>query len=649
MRFFFVTGATMFIGMAVAGYAGIIPCIAAAVLCFFAVLCFTVISKKPNFRLASVMLAVCAALTVQTGINLLSFDVSSLDSKTCSFEATVTEIGVSSSGSDYLLLESEKIDGERVKLDFYMFGTGGLSAYDKVSGTATFRVKSSSGSGKFVSATADGSDAVVKIGESSSPLRYITEFKDALAGKVKLCVNHTAYPLLNGMVFGDTSGISYDLSRTFSRCGVSHIFSVSGLHIAIINGIIIMALSALGLSPKKRAVISLFMLLLIAVYVGLSKSVVRAVCMAAVMNLSVLFSRRSDSLNALGLSALLILLFDPGSIRDVSFLLTVTATFGIIVLNPRISALLPETLPSVVKFFIDSAIISVCAFVGTLPVTLIYFDELSVIAPITNALLSPLFTILLPVCLLICLTAPFDFLFAFTHLLGSVCTALFSFITWVCELFEKLPFCYIPTDFKFLRICYIIIMLIVLFGMMMKNKLPYIRITAAALSVSVLLAGGTLTKITMQKNVCIYQIDGTRTNGAVIVSGSSGVLILYKFSILSSRELSSALLSRGIYNIDLVISFKGSQSALPAAASGITVKRFAELSGLPSDIFMELNDFCTLTTHGGDEKSVVLSNGSQQIIFGQDDEYKNKNDDEIYLTDESEYTDIMLSKNNIQR
>lgn len=655
MRVFFCAGTAMLIGMTAARYFGIFPSIAAAVLCFCAMLITAAFAKRPRKRTLALLFVISVSLLLQTFLTMTAFDARTLDEKTCRIEGTVIKASVSVRGTDYAVVKTDKIDGESRSVEFYMFTDTGFSPYDKIAGDGIFCVNETGFT--TVKPAKDGAP-IVKSGKSRSIMRYAAEMRSFIASRVKLNVKSTGYPLLIGMVFGDKSLIPDDIYRAFSRSGVSHIFSVSGLHVAIINGIIMLLLSTLGLSAKKRSFASLIALALLTVFVGPSQSVIRAVLMTAIINLANIFSRRGDSLNALGFSVFILLLLDPSAHKDVSFLLTVFATLGIIVLSPPLTGLLPESLPAAAEFFIGAAVISVCAFIGTLPVMLACFPEISIIGPVVNAILSPVFTILMPLCFALCLLSPFGALQPLCAFLGGICTMLFSFVTGFCKITERLPISYIPTGFNFMWICYIIILAIASAAYILKNKLPYIKLTAAALSVSVLLIGGISAKQTLQNNVCVYNISGAHTNGALIMTDTANVLLLFTYDYDSSREIQSALLSRGVNVVDLAVSFKADNKNFKTALRGIPLSCAAFANKNAPEFVFPLNEFSQLFItdlnykNAMQAKIAVDSENGTDVVFIKDPEisagYANDMSgvNGALITEETKYDMALVSKTN---
>lgn len=645
MRVFVYLGFTMLIGMTVALFTGITPCIMAAVLCI-TVACILIITKNKigNRKIIISLCLIACALLIQSVISYFTFDISSLNNTTHTFEATVKKSKVTTSQRNYMVASTEKVDGKNLKLDIYIFSDAGYSAYDKISGKGLFKTKTYENSKPLISVTT--SEPVIKTGSNHGIGYYLSLLRNNVIQTTRGYIKNTAYPIFTGMVLGDTGLIDSTTSRTFSRCGISHIFSVSGLHIAILNGVILFIFSLFGLSHKKQTVLSIIILIFLAMFVGISQSVLRSVLMILIFNIAAFLSRRSDSLNSLGFSVFIMLILDSQSVQDVSFLLTVMATFGIVLLSPKLSKMVPTKTPLVLQPFLQSGIISVCAFIGTLPVVLIYFDELSLIGILVNVIMAPVFTILLPICFLVSIMAPLDFLFPITAFLGNICTMLISFIQFTCDIFSKIPFAFVPLGFNFLKIYYIIILGVVVLQYLLKNKIPYTRPIAVLLSIIIFLTGAVIHRGQQNKNTYIYPISELHTKGAIISSYNCKILILFSFQNSSDYELTSELYSYGIDNIDLLVSYQKNNKSITTVTNNINIKRIAILDKHTPDISVPISsttDFRVNSTY-----NCIVTSNDNRIIFTADENSYENTQNKIYINKDSEYSTVTITDETIK-
>jgi len=185
------------------------------------------------------------------------------------------------------------------------------------------------------------------------------------------------YPLIPGMVLGDTSLQSAEFSDAMRRAGLTHLTAVSGANFAIVSSFLLWLMQF----PIKRVRVRLFAtsIALIA-FIGLvrpSPSVLRAAAMAAVVIFAKSHRERSDSVPSLGFAIAIVVLADPWQSRDPGFALSVLATAGLLLIAPKLR------MPKVVAEPIAASIL--CA-----PIIVALSGYLSITSILANVLAAPL-------------------------------------------------------------------------------------------------------------------------------------------------------------------------------------------------------------------------------------------------------------------
>jgi len=166
-------------------------------------------------------------------------------------------------------------------------------------------------------------------------------FTDRLAGwnsylsaKIRNNIRGAEGRLISAMLLGDKTDLTSDMYRDFSRAGMSHYLAVSGIHVSIITGIVSFVLLRLRIRRSLRNfLVAAFALGYLSI-LGFPISAVRSVIMLMVVFLAYSMGDLSDSLNALGIAAVLIILVNPTAVFDKSFILSFCATLGIVSFLP---------------------------------------------------------------------------------------------------------------------------------------------------------------------------------------------------------------------------------------------------------------------------------------------------------------------------
>lgn len=213
-----------------------------------------------------------------------------------------------------------------------------------------------------------------------------------------------------------TTGIKEDLSdeirETYSIAGVSHVLALSGLHIGLIYGFMLLFLMPLW---KRSSYIKTLTICLIictlwgfAIFTGLSTSVVRSTIMFSIHAIACFREERPASLHVLALTAFGMLLYNPLWLFDVSFQLSFTAVASILILQPRLSAILPQVSNGIIRKIKDIMTVSIAAQVGTAPLVILYFHRFSTHFLLSNLLVLPLITLIMYGAVIMLLVTPFS-------------------------------------------------------------------------------------------------------------------------------------------------------------------------------------------------------------------------------------------------
>lgn len=213
------------------------------------------------------------------------------------------------------------------------------------------------------------------------------------------------------LTLGYKESLDKDLRRHFQASGAAHVLAVSGLHTGIIYGLLLWLLTLGGrVKPRYenrfgRRAISLFIIAAMWGYAwltGMTPSVVRAVTMVTIFEVGRMVYRQAFSINTIAAAAVLILLVHPSDLWSVSFQLSFAATFAIVIVNPSLSRLLHAgklqngVLERVLDYTLGVIIISLAAQLGTMPLTMYYFGQISTYFLLTNLLVLPIASFLVP-------------------------------------------------------------------------------------------------------------------------------------------------------------------------------------------------------------------------------------------------------------
>jgi competence protein ComEC len=210
--------------------------------------------------------------------------------------------------------------------------------------------------------------------------------RDALADPLRRLVPEPEGGILRGIVLGERAAVSADLASAFARSGTSHLLAISGFNMTLVATAV--ALVARGrVPPALTAALTVACVVVYSVLVGLAPSVARAAVMAVVASLGLAFGRRPATDNALALAVATMVGIDASAIGDVGFLLSATATAGLLYLGEPLSRRL-TFFPGALR---EGLATTLAATLPTIPIIAAVFGRVSLVSPFANLLAVPLF------------------------------------------------------------------------------------------------------------------------------------------------------------------------------------------------------------------------------------------------------------------
>jgi len=262
---------------------------------------------------------------------------------------------------------------------------------------------------------------LVAAGQGPQPLQALYSFRHRMGEALGGSLAEPEASLAQGILLGLRHNIPSSLYQDFQRSGTAHILAISGLHMAIVSGILLSG--SVWLFGRRRPtyfVVTLGVLWLYALLAGMSPSVMRAAIMVSLFLIAAFLGRQRSALTALAFAAAIMVAFNPHVLWQISFQLSFVAVLGLILLTPTFQRWGQRTrAPNVV---VDSFAYSLGAILATLPLVAYYFGYISLVG--------------LPATLLILLALPYIIvLSALVAFIGLFALPLAQVIGWVDWLF----------------------------------------------------------------------------------------------------------------------------------------------------------------------------------------------------------------------
>ena len=205
-----------------------------------------------------------------------------------------------------------------------------------------------------------------------------------------------ARSLIAGVVCGRSAELrAQPAGDWFSVTGTAHLIAVSGSHLAIVGFVIEGVLQKTRCSRGLQRAILAITLVGYAAFTGASPSAVRACCMVFVTLVVNGAGRRRHGASALFATMSIFVLLRPTVLFEMGFQLSCASVFAILCFCPYATYALGKLgVPSGVASMLS---VTLCSQLATLPITIPAFGTFSLIAPLANAVIGPVVSLLLAV------------------------------------------------------------------------------------------------------------------------------------------------------------------------------------------------------------------------------------------------------------
>lgn len=242
---------------------------------------------------------------------------------------------------------------------------------------------------------------IERIGQERSIYYQILAIKKTLEHQSDVNFSKDVSDLLKGVVFGEKN-INEDLARRFQDAGVTHVLSVSGLHVGYVFLALSLLLMAIRINKRYWMLFLTPALLFYVALTGFAPPVIRAAIMLLCVTAGQGLHRERDALNQLCLAGLVILGIWPAQLFQAGFQLSMGAVLGIVLFYaPLLYAYEKHRNKKRVHYkikpgpVVQGLVLTFCATVGTLPILLYHFKSFTLISFFSNLLVVPLIGVFL--------------------------------------------------------------------------------------------------------------------------------------------------------------------------------------------------------------------------------------------------------------
>ncbi len=267
------------------------------------------------------------------------------------------------------------------------------------------------------------------------------------------------------VLLGNKEYLADQTSRDFRRLGVSHLLVVSGTHFSVLLAFTSHAMIRMRINRRKRAGISIALILFFMALTGFSASVLRAGIMYLIAQIALLADRRVNYLHSLAFAGSAIVLFQPFAAADCGLQLSFTAAYSCLLYNslrvqysrhrreqrklsgkPRKPYTRPTGIVRILKNIAGVVGLTCVVNIAIFPLIWLYFGEISLLSLLSNILFIPMVTGLMYLTGLFLLQYPLGFL---TYILGKAINHYCAFMLGLAEAMAKWEHIMVPVNYEF--------------------------------------------------------------------------------------------------------------------------------------------------------------------------------------------------------
>ena len=277
---------------------------------------------------------------------------------------------------------------------------------------------------------------------------------------------------VKAIILGDRTGLTFEDRNKFSLAGVAHILALSGFHIGIISAVLLFFISLFCPNRWIKFIIFSAFVVLFIFLTGFQPSAIRAGLMAIFFMLGRTIFRETNMLNVASMLLLGVIVFNPSLLYSIGFQMSLISVLGIFLFYDIIRSKFARLIKNNISYYlINSVAITLAASITINPLVAYYFNVFSIISPLTNILIIPIFSL----CLIFALIA---------IILSFIYFPLGLIYGYAVELLTKLCFgiTYIAADLKYsavsnyenLTLISIIISSVFIYFLISKNNKQFI-------------------------------------------------------------------------------------------------------------------------------------------------------------------------------
>ena len=256
---------------------------------------------------------------------------------------------------------------------------------------------------------------IKKISNNTNIIYYLRELISSRIDKI-----YKSNEYIKTFILGDISMIDDNILESYRQNGISHLFSISGMHISLFASIILYVLKRISYSNYYNYIMVILFLTIYTLLVGSSPSVIRSLIMYILFSLNKVLNLKIKNIDIMCLVLIIMLLINPYYLYNISFQYSYLISFTLVLFSYK--------LKNIRNNFKKSIYISFISFIISFPICIYNFYQVNILSIFLNLIVIPLVNIFIFPLALISFFIPYMsyILSIFTNILQKISLIIYN-------------------------------------------------------------------------------------------------------------------------------------------------------------------------------------------------------------------------------
>ena len=209
---------------------------------------------------------------------------------------------------------------------------------------------------------------------------------------------------LKTFILGTNNEVEENIIKSYQTNGISHLFSVSGMHLSLFSAILLFILKRLKIKENISYIIIIIFFIFFAFITNYSPSILRALILYILLTINKILNLKIKTIYLILIDLIILLLYNPFYIYNIGFLFSFTVSISLILFNKIINNH---------KHYLSKLLItSLISFLASIPIQINNFFQINLLTPIINLIFVPFVSfIIFPLSLITLFIKPLDNIF----------------------------------------------------------------------------------------------------------------------------------------------------------------------------------------------------------------------------------------------